>query len=65
MSLTEGGIETIKIAPPAIVTAGTVLFGLSLEQWVASLTLLYLVMIIGERATKWVFAWRRDRRRRA
>jgi Phage holin T7 family, holin superfamily II len=44
--------EAIKSAPPVVVAAGTTVFGLSLNEWVAVLTIIYIVLQIGFLAYK-------------
>lgn len=58
--ISDAAVETIKIAPPAAATLWTVA-GLTLDQAVAWLTVLYLVALLAEKVAKWVLAWKRSR----
>jgi hypothetical protein len=49
--------EAIKIAPPAAATLWTIA-GLSLDEAVAWLTILYLLALLAEKVTKWVWTWK-------
>ena len=50
---TELAQESMKSAPPVVVAGSAWLFGLTLNDWVAVGTLLYLVLQGGYLAWKW------------
>lgn len=54
----DAAVEALKITPPAAVSLYT-LAGMSLEQWVTTLTILYLLILIAEKLAKWVSKCRR------
>ena len=56
--ISEAAEETIKIAPPVAATIWTIL-GLSLDEAVAWLTILYLLALLAEKVAKWIMAWSR------
>ena len=56
--ISEAAEEAIKIAPPAAATIWTIL-GLSLDEAVAWLTILYLLALLAEKVAKWIMAWSR------
>lgn len=37
-------VAAVKVAPPAIVTGATMILGLTLNEWVAIATLIYVVL---------------------
>jgi hypothetical protein len=59
--VSDAAVETIKIAPPAAATLWT-FAGLSLDEAIAYLTLLYLLALLAEKVAKWVWTWKRRRR---
>lgn len=56
--ISEAAEEAIKIAPPAAATLWTIA-GLSLDEVVAWLTILYLLALLAEKVAKWIMAWSR------
>ena len=56
--ISEAAEEAIKIAPPAAATIWTIA-GLSLDEVVAWLTVLYLLALLAEKVAKWIMAWSR------
>lgn len=56
--ISEAAEETIKIAPPVAATIWTIL-GLSLDEVIAYLTILYLLALLAEKVAKWVWTWKR------
>lgn len=56
--ISDAAVETIKIAPPAAATLWTIA-GLSLDEAVAWLTILYLLVLLVEKVAKWITAWNR------
>lgn len=56
--ISDAAEEAIKIAPPAAATLWTIA-GLSLDEAVAWLTILYLLALLAEKVTKWIMAWKR------
>lgn len=56
--ISEAAEETIKIAPPAAATLWTIA-GMSLDEVVAWLTILYLLVLLAEKVAKWVWTWKR------
>jgi hypothetical protein len=56
--ISDAAEEAIKIAPPAAATIWT-LAGMSLDEAVAWLTILYLLTLLAEKVTKWIMAWSR------
>lgn len=55
--ISEAAEEAIKIAPPAAATIWTIA-GLSLDEAVAWLTILYLLVLLAEKVAKWVWTWK-------
>lgn len=49
--------EAIKIAPPAAAVVWTIA-GMSLDEVVAWLTILYLLALLAEKVAKWITAWK-------
>lgn len=63
--LHDAAIEAGKAAPPVAVASAHYLFGLSLSDWVAIITLLYLALQIGLLVPKYrtqIAQWRAKRR---
>lgn len=58
--ISDAAVTTIKAVPPVAATLWT-FAGLTMEQWISSLTLLWLLMLLAEKAAKWVMAWKRMR----
>jgi hypothetical protein len=59
----ESTLELLKGAPPASVAAAIYVAGLSVEQWVGVLTVVWLVIIICQHAwDKWLRPFLRKRR---
>ena len=58
--ISDATVETLKIAPPAAATLWT-FAGLTLDEVVAWLTILYLLALLAEKVAKWVWAWKRWR----
>lgn len=56
--ISEAAMETIKVAPPAAATIWTIA-GMSLDEVVAWLTILYLLALLAEKVAKWIMAWSR------
>lgn len=56
--ISDAAAETMKIAPPAAATIWTIA-GLSLDEAVAWLTILYLLVLLAEKVAEWVWAWKR------
>lgn len=59
------GVEAGKAAPPIAVTSAHYLLGLSLSDWVAIITLIYLALQIGLLVPKYRYQfaqWRQKRR---
>lgn len=54
MSVSAGAAEAVKAAPPIAITAAT-LAGLSLQEWVYVMTILYTLMLIGQKLAQF---WR-------
>lgn len=52
--------EASKIAPPAAAVIWTIA-GMSLDEVVAWLTILYLLVLLLEKVAKWVMVWSRRR----
>lgn len=60
-------MESLKIAPPAVVTGAHVIGGMSLADWVAICTLLYIAAQVGlliPRYRKVYVEWRKARKER-
>ena len=52
-------VEGVKIAPPAVVSVLS-FAGMSLEQWVTVLTIIYLFALITEKVVKLILAMIED-----
>ena len=63
-------VEAVKIAPPAVVSSAIIL-GMTVDQWIATLTLIYLIGLILHQLPKhvqgaksfwrWLKSWRQKR----
>ena len=56
--ISDAAEEAIKIAPPAAATIWT-LAGMTLDEAVAWLTILYLLTLLAEKVAKWIWTWKR------
>jgi hypothetical protein len=56
--ISDAAEEAIKIAPPAAAVIWTIA-GMSLDEVVAWLTILYLLVLLVEKVAKWIMAWSR------
>lgn len=55
---TNALVEAAKIAPPAVVSTA-IFAGLTVEQWIQALTVLYLVGLVAHQVPKHIEALRR------
>jgi hypothetical protein len=46
---------------PSIGVAGVTLAGVQLQDWVLMLTIIYTILMIGEKLYKWWMAWEAER----
>lgn len=51
----ELAIEAVKVAPPAIVS-GAIFAGMTVDQWIATLTLIYLIGLVAHQLPRHVRA---------
>ena len=58
--ISDAAEEAIKIAPPAATVIWTIA-GMSLDEVVAWLTILYLLVLLLEKVAKWIMVWSRRR----
>lgn len=58
--ISDATTETINIEPPAAETLWT-FAGLSLDEVIAYLTILYLLALLAEKVAKWFWTWKRRR----
>lgn len=59
----DGMLAVIKVTPPAVVTGASYVVGMSLQDWVYALTILYTVLMIAQHVwDKWIKPWLAKRR---